>query len=113
MLQFACDANEILCFNFIISTEIYIQIKAHLVIRNCATIDAFELAMDITTNEESDAHSGYLQPDSMSTYAFSAASAKFDLSNALHKSLTSNFKACDTTKPMLTYQSHQQPKSFF
>ena len=29
MLQFACDANEILCFNFIISTKIYLQIKAH------------------------------------------------------------------------------------
>ena len=50
--------------------------------------------MDMTTSVGSDAPAGGLQQDSVSTCAFSAASTKFDLSNALQNSLTSNFKAC-------------------
>ena len=50
--------------------------------------------MDMTTSMGSDAPACDLQQDSMSTCATSAASTKFDLSNALHNTLTSNFKAC-------------------
>ena len=50
--------------------------------------------MDMKTSVGSNAPAGDLQQDSMSTCANSAASAKFDLSNALHNTLTSNFKAC-------------------
>ena len=50
--------------------------------------------MDMTTSVGSNAPAGDLQQDSKSTCANSAASTKFDLSNALHNTLTSNFKAC-------------------
>ena len=50
--------------------------------------------MGMTTSVGNDVPAGDLQKDSMSTCVFSAAFAKFDLSNALHNSLTSNFKAC-------------------
>ena len=50
--------------------------------------------MDMTTGVGSDAPAGDLQQDSVSTCTFCASSTKFDQSNALHNSLTCNFKAC-------------------
>ena len=56
--------------------------------------EAFTFAIGMTTSVGSNAPAGDLQQDSISTCANSAASTKFDLSNALHNTLTSNFKAC-------------------